>query len=82
MTQIYSDPERENDPHALPDVEVFYLNETQAIETLYGEEWVGKLDDDSGWYWWACMPGYMPDGDPNGPFETEQEAIADAKETN
>ena len=31
-----------------------------------------------GWYWWACFPGCLPDGDPSGPFETEQEAIKDA----
>tara|TARA_R100000278_G_scaffold69922_1_gene55390 strand:+ start:524 stop:730 length:207 start_codon:yes stop_codon:yes gene_type:complete len=31
-----------------------------------------------GWYWWACFPGCMPDGDPAGPFESEQDAIDDA----
>ena len=33
---------------------------------------------DPGWYWWACFPGCMPDGDPAGPFESEQHAIEDA----
>lgn len=28
-----------------------------------------------GWYWWACWPGCLSDGDPVGPFETEQMAI-------
>jgi hypothetical protein len=28
MTQHYSDPTRESDPHALPDVEVFYHDGT------------------------------------------------------
>jgi hypothetical protein len=32
-----------------------------------------------GWYWQACFPGCLPDGEPNGPFDTEQEAIADAQ---
>jgi hypothetical protein len=32
-----------------------------------------------GWYWWACFPGCLPDGEPNGPFTTEQEAIDDAQ---
>jgi hypothetical protein len=32
---------------------------------------------DKGWYWWSCFPGCLPDGDPIGPFETEQEAMAD-----
>ena len=33
------------------------------------------------WWWWACFPGCMPDGEPFGPFETEAEAIANAQET-
>jgi hypothetical protein len=32
----------------------------------------------SGFYWWSCFPGCLPDGDPSGPFETEQDAIDDA----
>jgi hypothetical protein len=34
----------------------------------------------AGFYWWACFPGCMPDGDPFGPFETEADAIAEANE--
>lgn len=33
-----------------------------------------------GWYWWACFPGCLPDGDPSGPFKTEQDAINDAQD--
>ena len=33
-----------------------------------------------GWYWNACFPGCLPDGDPSGPFENEQEAIKDASD--
>lgn len=33
-----------------------------------------------GWYWWACFPGCLPDGEPSGPFATEQEAIDNAQE--
>lgn len=33
----------------------------------------------AGWYWWACFPGCMPDSDPHGPFDTEEDAEADAK---
>jgi len=39
-----------------------------------------ELPDLAGWYWQACFPGCMPDGDPIGPFETEQDAITDANE--
>jgi hypothetical protein len=37
MSQQYSDPARESDPHALPDVEVFELTAREAAE----------LDDDT-----------------------------------
>jgi len=68
MSQVYSDPDRENLPHALPDVETFQVTQ--------GED----LDLSPGWYWWACFPGCMPDGDPEGPFATEQAAIDDAQD--
>lgn len=73
MTQYYSDPTRESDPHALPDVEVFYLRA--------GE--MPREDDEpneAGFYWWSCFPGCLPDGDAIGPFATEEAALADARE--
>tara|TARA_Y100000310_G_scaffold315023_1_gene365106 strand:- start:154 stop:474 length:321 start_codon:yes stop_codon:yes gene_type:complete len=33
----------------------------------------------SGYYWWSCFPGCLPDSDPIGPFETLADAIADAQ---
>jgi hypothetical protein len=75
MAQFYSDPERENDAWALPDVEVFYAWEGEL-------EWEGQEEpSEEGWYYWFCLPGCMPDSDPIGPFETEAEAINDAKES-
>lgn len=67
--QFYLDPERENDPHALPDAEVFQVRAGDRIGYL----------DGPGWYWWPCFPGCLPDSDPVGPFATEAEAIADAR---
>ena len=32
-----------------------------------------------GWYWAAGFPGCVWDGEPNGPFDTKQEAIDDAR---
>lgn len=32
----------------------------------------------AGWYWAAGFPGCLWDGDPMGPFPTEQDAIDDA----
>ena len=29
--QAYSDPERENDPHALPNIEVFYVDKNEFL---------------------------------------------------
>lgn len=71
--QFYSDPSRESDPHALPDCETFRIT------------WDGEMqyDDNStyplGWYYWYCFPGCLPDGEAIGPFETEQDAIDDAR---
>ena len=35
----------------------------------------------SGWYWWVCRPGSLPDGEPHGPFGTSAEAYEDANQT-
>ena len=35
---------------------------------------------DRGWYWHACFPGCLPEGDLSGPFETEEEAVANAND--
>lgn len=73
MSQHYSDPARASDPHALPNIEVFYVNEDE------GEAWAeGPIS--RGWYWWACLPGCLPDSDPEGPFDSEEAALADAQD--
>ena len=97
---IYSDPERESEPHALPDIEVFYLGDREmetgaAPQTEwddYGKRLVCNLCGESwhpghncgflprGYYWQACFPGCLPDGEPVGPFETEEAAIKDAQD--
>jgi hypothetical protein len=74
MAQAYSDPSRAADPHALPDIEVFYVPAYNA----QGER-PERDEGPAGWYWWSCFPGCLPDGDPCGPFETEAEALADAQ---
>lgn len=45
------------------------------------EAMVEELGITGGWYWQACFPGCLPDGDPIGPFATEAEALADARES-
>jgi hypothetical protein len=79
--QAYSDPRRESDPHALPDLEVFYHNHEDAIFLVNGTH-PTYLDGDcpgTGWYWQACFPGCLPDGDANGPFDSADSALADAR---
>ncbi len=77
MSQHYSDPSRAEVDTALPDVEVFYADAGEIeIDPSQGEEGF----NDAGWYFWFCFPGCLPDSDPMGPYETEQEAIAAAQD--
>ena len=103
--QTYSDPEREEDPHALPDVEVFYMtgrevaeqDEDLVHEYLKRHEFrLATMNSNArekmfqamieeecitgGWYWWTCVPGCLPDSDPEGPYATQEEALAAAQD--
>lgn len=89
MSQAYSDPKRESDPHALPNVEVWHAPHAVTCDDCglvwEAAEYVDHTCEVSvyptpGWYWQSCFPGCWPDGDPFGPFETEAEALADAQE--
>lgn len=55
--------------------EVFYLDvdEVQDFETDR------DVPLEPGWYWAAGQPGCLWDGEPLGPFDTEGEALEDAK---
>ena len=65
---------KDEDGNAYGSFEVFHQN----VGTWTDED--GEQHEDGpGWYWWACFPGCMPDGDLIGPFETRQEAIDDAQ---
>lgn len=86
MSQFYTDPTRESDPHALPDAEVFYMSQAE-IDQVYRDNGFEPGDDDAeiafsepGFYYWPCFPGCLPDGDAIGPFPTEAEALDDARE--
>ena len=41
-----------------------------------------ETTEKTGWFWWTCLPGCLPDSDPYGPFASEAEALADARERN
>jgi len=84
--QAYSDPRRESDPHALPDLEIY---EYHAEVDPEGEDCPMSYDDScehehgldcSGWYWVSCFPGCLPDSDPTGPFANCEEALTDARQ--
>jgi hypothetical protein len=88
--QVYSDQSREQDEHALPNVEVWQVkwelwNGDAPVQLaddpreFLGMRGVLELDNSPGWYWQACFPGCLPDGEASGPFGTEQEALADAQ---
>lgn len=74
FNQAYSDPTRANKPYALPDVEVFRLDSQEAKRIT------GSAQAGAGWYYWYCLPGCLPDSDAIGPFDTEAEALEDARD--
>jgi len=57
--------------------EWFHVTET---ETETGDVFHDEVDGEylgDGWYGWFCLPGCLPDSEPYGPYETEQELIDD-----
>lgn len=83
---IHGDPRLAAELNALPNVEVFHMSAAELAELPAGSAFSDPYDpaqlaEDTGpgWYWWACMPGCLPDSEPFGPFATEQEAIDDAQ---
>ena len=87
--QAYSDPKRESDPHALPDIEVwqhttFEGDDFRECPGQTGEYLDTHADehgpDCDGWYWQSCLPGCLPDGEPSEPFASRAEALADARD--
>ena len=73
MMQEYSRKDREGELFSLPDLEVFHIPDDRQFATQEGDEF------ESGWYWWRCLPGCLPDSEPMGPFETPQEALRNAR---
>lgn len=81
--QAYSDPRRENDPHALPDLEVWEIRASDPIDVREYSREDGETEIlSAGWYYWFCFPGCMPDSDLSGPFDSYDAALADAREGN
>ena len=72
---------RESAEPAMPDdIEVFYHDgERTSEDDCWADSDGNPLP--AGWYYWTCLPGCMPEGDPIGPFETEELAEEDAVES-
>jgi len=98
--RAYSDPSREDDDYALPDIEVWsdrvsivhcrcgdyetafdHAHVEDAVYCPSCEREAESVEDTDreAWFYWLCFPGCLPDGGLNGPFETEAEALADAR---
>ncbi len=68
----------------------FHAEETQeeygSFEIFWDAGFVPRSLDDgnepvqAGWYWHACFPGCMPDGEASGPFASSRLALQDADE--
>ena len=78
MSYHYTDKTRETEPTALPDVEVFYMTDEQALEALTHSSY--GFDAEAGHYYAHGSPGCLWDSDPVGPFDTEEEALKEARE--
>jgi len=77
--RTYSNLEREGETYSLPDVEVFYSHKRdQTPDTVFWNE-DDKEPMGTGYYYWFCFPGCMPESSPFGPFKTEKEAIEEMR---
>lgn len=90
MSYHYTDPSRESEEHALPNLEVFQ-DEAWMDEDSSQMHFVGACDCEShsskhfthlgqGFYYAFGFPGCLWDSDPVGPFDTEAAALAAARE--
>lgn len=75
--RIYNTHEGYHSFHAEETQEPFGSFEVFWHDAVYDDD---GPDMDAGWYWWACFPGCLPDGEPSGPFATSRDAREDADE--
>jgi len=62
----------------MENIEVFYSDiKNHSPETHFWNE-DKNMPLESGWFYWHCMPGCLPDSQPFGPFPTEKEASIEA----
>ena len=57
----------------------YTFNGAGSFEVFHAQDYPDAVDSVSGWYWWACFPGCLPDSEePEGPFDSIDEAIGHA----
>lgn len=87
--QFYSDETRADDPYALPDCETFYVHAgpRRAYDRVYVMDLCDHCEQhgcdecpEPGWYYRYCFPGCMPESEPFGPFDTQEQAIKACRE--
>jgi hypothetical protein len=58
-----------------------FINEDGEEYGSFEVFWSDDTEDSgAGWYWHACFPGCMPDGDPFGPFARSSQAYDEARD--
>ena len=70
---------QDEDGNEFGSFEVFQVVRTADGSGRYSVEQYPTIYPMPGWYWQACFPGCLPDGEPCGPFTTEADAISDAR---
>jgi hypothetical protein len=65
-----------------PAHEPLYAIEPQTgatIEVFYADAVLARsFGAPTGWFWWSCVPGCLPDIPPHGPFGSSYQAFCDA----
>lgn len=97
MAQHYSDQTQEDNPTALPDVEVFEAEhdacrlceqtiifaESEVVAECgeCGMQSFRTKQTKRGWFYWFGFPGCLPDSEPGGPYDSEQAALDAARDS-
>lgn len=77
-------PNHNDAPIACDDGELATFDHLAGIEVFYSSDGIMAEDGcytGAGYYWWFCQPGYLPDSEACGPFETRVDAARDALDT-
>lgn len=80
----HNGPDRIGGPYAYRSPAVVDVDGHQMVDGLTGTRFHDEEDPatvlPAGWYWWACLPGCLPDSEPVGPFARSSIALEDARD--